>query len=388
MTKQSDLTDATVLDAADGVPVRQSTNSKEAALSLIRDWILANAGSGTAGAPSIAFASEPDCGFMIPSANNIDVVTAGVQRWRFGSTGVFGSISGFAIGASVSASDVYLVRDGAAQLALRNTTNAQSLAIYNTYTDASNYERLRIYGTAGDVFTIASEAAGTGTVRGIAFATGGTTRVAINTGGTTTFSPSATTNQAAIFNSPSGGNSALHIRGATVPSYASAGASPAWTTTTTGVVAQGSAGNGGIAFSGFTGGAATNSPVYFAGYHGNVSSTAAAVAFVGRKHDGGTNFTSLGSTQLVAEFVNSSTSLWSINGAGLLQGGGITSSFPALKRSGTILQARLADDSAYGTFQGKLQTDANAVSESITPTHTLTLYDAAGTAYKVAVQAA
>lgn len=71
-----------------------------------------------------------------------------------------------------------------------------------------------------------------------------------------------------------------------------------------------------------------------------------------------------------------------------LQFGGTTSSFPALKRSTTALQARLADDSDFTKLQGQLQTHANAASESITPTHTLTLYDAAGTAYKVAVQAA
>lgn len=38
---------------------------------------------------------------------------------------------------------------------------------------------------------------------------------------------------------------------------------------------------------------------------------------------------------------------------GRLQFGGTTSSFPALKRSSATLQARLADDSAYATFDGK-----------------------------------
>ena len=36
-----------------------------------------------------------------------------------------------------------------------------------------------------------------------------------------------------------------------------------------------------------------------------------------------------------------------------LQFGGTTSSFPAIKRNAAILEARLADDSAAGTFQGK-----------------------------------
>jgi len=68
--------------------------------------------------------------------------------------------------------------------------------------------------------------------------------------------------------------------------------------------------------------------------------------------------------------------------------GGDTSSFPSLKRSTTILQARLADDSDFATYQGKLQTNANAAAETPTATHTLTLYDAAGTAYKVLAVAA
>jgi hypothetical protein len=66
-----------------------------------------------------------------------------------------------------------------------------------------------------------------------------------------------------------------------------------------------------------------------------------------------------------------------------LQFGGTTSSFPALKRSATVLQARLADDSGFASLQAKLQTHANAVAETPTATHTLTLYDAAGTAYRV-----
>jgi len=43
---------------------------------------------------------------------------------------------------------------------------------------------------------------------------------------------------------------------------------------------------------------------------------------------------------------------------------------------------------AHQFLQAKLRTHANAVSETITATHTLTLYDAAGTAYKVAAVAA
>ena len=74
--------------------------------------------------------------------------------------------------------------------------------------------------------------------------------------------------------------------------------------------------------------------------------------------------------------------------AALIKIGGLTSGFPALKRSSTTLQVRLADDSAFAPVQGKLTTDANAAAETITPDKTLTLYDASGVAYKVPCVAA
>jgi hypothetical protein len=73
---------------------------------------------------------------------------------------------------------------------------------------------------------------------------------------------------------------------------------------------------------------------------------------------------------------------------GRLQFGGTTASFPALKRSSTVLQARLANDGDFCPLQGQLRIHQNAVAETPTATHTMTLYDAAGTAYKVLCVAA
>ena len=60
--------------------------------------------------------------------------------------------------------DLSLFRDAAGTLAQRNGTNAQTFRVYNTFTDASNYERgfLR---WSSDVFEVGPEAAGTGTAR-------------------------------------------------------------------------------------------------------------------------------------------------------------------------------------------------------------------------------
>jgi hypothetical protein len=74
---------------------------------------------------------------------------------------------------------------------------------------------------------------------------------------------------------------------------------------------------------------------------------------------------------------------------GILQFGGTTSSFPALKRSTTSLQARLADDSAFTNIQGKLTTDNAAVTGLVAgalaalTTATLTFTDSTGTVYRV-----
>jgi hypothetical protein len=68
---------------------------------------------------------------------------------------------------------------------------------------------------------------------------------------------------------------------------------------------------------------------------------------------------------------------------GRLMFAGTTSSFPALKRSGTTLQARLADDSAFASIQGKLTTETAFAAGTVTATGYLTFYDSTGTAYRV-----
>lgn len=70
---------------------------------------------------------------------------------------------GFFLGAS---GDVALSRDAADILAQRRSTNAQAFRLYNTFTDASNYER---YGVrwSSNVLILGTENAGTGTARGM-----------------------------------------------------------------------------------------------------------------------------------------------------------------------------------------------------------------------------
>lgn len=82
--------------------------------------------------------------------------------------GVIGATSfAAASGGSFSLNnDTILLRDAANVFAQRNGTTAQGFRIYNTFTDASNYERVSHQWTTNQ-YNITSEAAGTGTSRGM-----------------------------------------------------------------------------------------------------------------------------------------------------------------------------------------------------------------------------
>jgi hypothetical protein len=109
-------------------------------------------------------------------------------------SGVITANSGVAVGANVlintnsgqlyfgASLDVILNRDAANTLALRNGTAAQAFNLYGTYTDASNYERLRFSFPASGPATITSEAAGTGVTRPLALYSG-SSYIQFNTAG-------------------------------------------------------------------------------------------------------------------------------------------------------------------------------------------------------------
>jgi hypothetical protein len=66
----------------------------------------------------------------------------------------------------ITSPDLFLVRDAANTLAQRNGVNAQAFNIYNTFTDASNYERGFMRWNSNELL-IGTEAAGTGTLRDV-----------------------------------------------------------------------------------------------------------------------------------------------------------------------------------------------------------------------------
>lgn len=101
--------------------------------------------------------------------NKIFFTTVGVTRLGLQSDNSLLLKSDTALGWSSSTpeaafGDAKLYRDAANTLALRNSTNAQAFNIYNTYTDASNYERVTL-GWSGNIFSISPNANGTGSTR-------------------------------------------------------------------------------------------------------------------------------------------------------------------------------------------------------------------------------
>ena len=79
--------------------------------------------------------------------------------------------------------DAMFYRDGAANtIAQRNSTNAQTFLVYNTYSNASNYER-GFNRWNSNVFQIGTERLGTGLARSLGFVTEGVTRMSISSAG-------------------------------------------------------------------------------------------------------------------------------------------------------------------------------------------------------------
>ena len=77
-------------------------------------------------------------------------------------------------GGATADPDVKLYRDTVGVLAQRNGVNAQTFRLYNTYTDASNYERAVFdWTTTANTLTIGTQNAGTGTTRNLQFVVGG-----------------------------------------------------------------------------------------------------------------------------------------------------------------------------------------------------------------------
>ena len=144
--------------------------------------IFANTATNVQGAnyPAYSFTNSPKTGISW-DGNNLQMTINGATPFQITQNGIYlNNGYGVYIGATTSLQfnqDTILVRDGIAGiLALRYSTNPHGLRIYNTYTDASNYERLALdWQTTENTFSIGTQAAGTGTLRNISLVGGNVT---------------------------------------------------------------------------------------------------------------------------------------------------------------------------------------------------------------------
>jgi hypothetical protein len=134
------------------------------------------AGNGSGFEMSFGFASEISTGFYLPGTSvmgfaitgNAKIgITASVVRLESGQG--LGWSSGSPILTNI---DTSLFRDAANTLAQRNGVSAQTFRLYNTFTDASNYERGFMRWNS-NVLEIGAEAAGTGSNRSLTLSSPG-----------------------------------------------------------------------------------------------------------------------------------------------------------------------------------------------------------------------
>jgi hypothetical protein len=118
-------------------------------------------------------AANGPASFSFASRDNSSTLAKRLTLQYSGNIGVHSTAAlGFTSNDSEAAIDTSLSRDAAAVLAQRNGTTAQTSRIYNTWTNASNYERAML-SWGSNLFTIGTESLGTGTARDLEFNVGG-----------------------------------------------------------------------------------------------------------------------------------------------------------------------------------------------------------------------
>lgn len=124
---------------------------------------------GTDSAVTLGFGALNHGLFNRSGGSNVAVSINGTQYYEFHSANGLQLEASRQLGWGAtmgSSNDTILVRDAANTLALRNGANAQALNLYNTYADASNYERGGLQWSSNKLI-IATEKAGTGSFRNI-----------------------------------------------------------------------------------------------------------------------------------------------------------------------------------------------------------------------------
>lgn len=309
---------------------------------------------------------------------------------------------GFWLGATA---DVRLYRDAANTLALRNGTAAQTFNVYNTFTDASNYERGFVRWSSSRL-GVGVENAGTGSRRALDISGGSISFKCLSasdnnawfmlgTGDFTAATDNAYDIGASGGNRPRTGYFGTSIIAPTIQVGSSANQT----------ITSPSANTLDLRAAGATYFQLTAGKWNFLNWNsGNGSTITSSGPFGGVTNrsadplilicEGGSGSASPGSIQFRAAPSTTSGTDGHVDeeamrirvssaGVSILSFNGVTSSFPAIKRSSTTLQARLADDSDFAPVQGKLTTDTAYTAGDPTTTGYIIIYDSTGTAYRV-----
>ena len=144
-------------------------------------------GAGSASAPSISFDSSKNTGWYQVSATTPCFSSNGTCSVLMNSSGVqirSSSYFGFAgSSAADGAADTFIYRDAAGVLGLRNSTTAQEMRVYNTYTSSTDYEAARIYYSSNVLRIESGKGSGGGTYRNLEIRANGFANLIFNSSG-------------------------------------------------------------------------------------------------------------------------------------------------------------------------------------------------------------
>ncbi len=149
--------------------VKKMTNG---GLSLYNDLFMYGgqilAQAGTRQLPGLSFRLAPTTGFYLDSSIYVSLALAGIRVAMFGSSFLWGPSDTYTYQFGV-AGDLVIARDAANVLALRNGTSAQISRVYNTWTSATNNEKISLdWATLANIPLIrVSAGSGGGTQRSV-----------------------------------------------------------------------------------------------------------------------------------------------------------------------------------------------------------------------------
>lgn len=274
--------------------------------------------------------------FYVYNKNASGTLALGTTNSVYGLTIDNAGTTGFFNAAGTS----YLRADAANTLALQNGTSAQQFRVYGTSSSANaNFERVEVgYNSSLGIYGVLTNQGGTGTSQALYLGTVGSNNVAILTNSTTRW----IVNSSGSFLAATDNSWDIGASGANRPR------------------------NVYVANNITTGGGLTGASQINTGAGGYIQWTNRS------------SMSSPADGQLTLQN-------WAGTDFGRIQLGGSTASFPAIKRSTTSLQVRLADDSAFTAIQGKLTTDTAYTATPQTCSGYITIYDSTGTPYKVMV---